>query len=298
MEIQSLSIVVPTHGCICECKTCISRTHATDVVYEKSLKSPFEDHYYVGEYIKRLQFACENGFNSLTLTGAPGEPLQNIPFLSKLSEWNKDLSKPFRRIELQTTGVLLTDTNLKLLRNLGVNTISLSNFNIFDDNDNFDVIGVPDKFRFDVKELCEKIKAYGFNLRMCLNLTKAYSKTEVNETLPIFESIFDKLIELGVDQLTLRKLYTSDKTSPINDYILNNRLDDYTFSRFNSYMKGYGKPLELLPFGSRKYSYRGIAMVIDENCLCIHENSGINHLILRENCKLYSKWDDKASLIF
>ena len=63
-------------------------------------------------------------------------------------------------------------------------------------------------------------------------------------------------------------------------------------------VKDYGTPLELLPLGARKYSYMGISTVLDDDCMSKEENQVIRYLILRENCKLYTKWDDKASLLF
>ena len=46
----------------------------------------------------------------------------------------------------------------------------------------------------------------------------------------------------------------------------------------------------------------GISTVVDDNCMDDatkrEESDSYKYLILRPNCKLYSHWDDKGSLIF
>lgn len=148
---------------------------------------------------------------------------------------------------------------------------------------------------FNVMEMCHKIKNLGYNLRVCLNLTKAY---ETSAPSSMMNKIFDRLIDLGVDQVTFRKLYTSSIQSPINNYILENGLSPTTFDGFTQFIQRYGTALEILPFGARKYSYRGISTVLDDDCMAYQPSQAIRYLILRENCKLYSRWDNKGSLIF
>jgi hypothetical protein len=43
----------------------------------------------------------------MVITG-DGEPVYNQAMLENVLEWNRDLSKPFRWIDLQTSGVTLT----------------------------------------------------------------------------------------------------------------------------------------------------------------------------------------------
>jgi hypothetical protein len=57
--------------------------------------------------------------------------------------------------------------------------------------------------------------------------------------------------------------------------------------------------LERLPFRAFKYDVNGISTVIDDDCMATDfNNESLRYLILRENCKLYSKWDTKGSLVF
>ena len=293
MEIQSLSIVVPTKGCVCKCKTCVSRIHGHEEHYQNTIEQSVDETtwYFKEEYRRRLEFARDNGCNTMVLTGAPGESLQNMDFLKKLTQWNQTLRKPFYWIELQTTGVMLNDLNFEQLRIMGVSTISLSNFNIFNDNENFDIIGANPVLRYDVTSLCHHIKKLGFNLRLCVNMMDCYNSVPA-------EKIFDKLVELNVDQVTFRRLYTSDAPSDINDYICAHRIYPNELKRITEHIESKGKPLEILPFGAQKFSYRGMSMVVDNDCMATQSSQVIRYLILRENCKLYSRWDDQGSLIF
>jgi len=136
MNIQSLSIVVPTKKCVNNCPFCVSKTHDND--YENQSCNPrFEEN-----YIERLEFAKDNGTNTIILTGT-GEALQNKKFLRKFAEWNKKLHKSFYIIELQTTGVFLDNETLSFLRDeIKVKTISLSVSDLFDDENNLNIIGV------------------------------------------------------------------------------------------------------------------------------------------------------------
>ncbi len=293
MEIQSLSIVVPTKGCVCKCKTCVSRIHGHEEHYPNLIEQPTDETNWTlkEEYRRRLEFARDNGCNTMVLTGAPGEPLQNMDFLKKLASWNTSLRKPFAWIELQTSGVLLDESNLEDLKVMGVSTIYLSNFNIFDDTDNWTVMGISPQLYYKLDEKCKLIKDFGFNLRIAMNMTKVYN----NRTL---DEIFDRLVELDADQVTFRQLYTSEIESEINEYIQNNSVSENQLRDLMMRLNNDGSPLEVLPFGSRKISYRGIGAVLDTDCMAKVPNSVVRYLILRENAKLYSKWDNKGSLIY
>ena len=65
------------------------------------------------------------------------------------------------------------------------------------------------------------------------------------------------------------------------------------------YIKEFGKPLNRLSFGSMRYSIDSISTVIDFDCMNKNgKKENLKYLILRRNCRLYSEWDDPASLIF
>ena len=126
MNIQSISIVVPTPKCVNNCKFCVSKMHSND--YDKKFDK--------FELKKRIKYAVMSGVTTCILTGT-GEALQNKEFLRNLADIFKEMDFPFPNVELQTTGVLLMSgesyidgrlgkgviiyKNMELLKQLGVN---------------------------------------------------------------------------------------------------------------------------------------------------------------------------------
>lgn len=283
MKIQSISIVVPTSTCINNCKFCVSRMHG----------NPYEKHFDELQIKKRIKFALSEKVNTCVITGT-GEAFQNKRFLVQLSNLFQEMNHPFSRVELQTTGVMLndgTDENIRLLKSLGVDTISLSISDLYSSDNNLKIMGVPEKLKFNLEDLCKFIKDQGFNLRLSLNMTNIYD----NEPIKILIACK----KLGADQITFRKLYYSNDDSPQTRWVKENSCDEILFSNISDIIKFEGKPRYKLPFGSIVYSINGMSVVIDNNCM--NDNVDVENLkyvILRENGKLYSHWDDEGSLIF
>ena len=65
-----------------------------------------------------------------------------------------------------------------------------------------------------------------------------------------------------------------------------------------NYIREYGRPLEVLAFGQTRYDVDGISTVLDDDCMSTQVKPELKYLILRPNCKLYTKWDSTASLLF
>jgi len=289
MKIQSLSIHVPA-GCINKCKFCVSRMHEDKYINQIEKNTRFRD-LYKKDYKKRILFARDNGCNTVMLTG-DGEPLINRKFIEDFFEWNDHLPKPFRWIEIQTSGGMLNDEYLRFLRNGGVNTISLSLSSIWNDDENAEYnCPIKESFKINIEELCSEIKRYDFNLRLSLNMTDFY-----NEKTP--EQIFERIKKLGANQVTFRVLYTSGKEVEQDKWIDEHRCNSEVIDQITDYVKANGHELEILPFGAIKYSVAGISTVIDSDCMSTEVGETLKYLILRPNCKLYSKWDDDGSLVF
>jgi len=195
----------------------------------------------------------------------------------------------FRWIEVQTSGVFLDNDMLSFLSGtVGVSTISLS-LSSLDTGKNAAMNQTPDNLMFTVEGLCALIKAAGFNLRLSLNMNYTFDVIPLNE-------IFKSLKNLGADQVTFRRLYTSGTDCPQDRWI-----EDHGYESFNAlstYIKQYGRPLERLPFGAMRYSVDGISTVVDDDCMSTEVKDTVKYLILRPNCKLYTKWDDEGSLLF
>lgn len=289
MKIQSLSVVVPAVRCINNCRFCVSQMVKEEYKNQLDSNLPFYD-LYQRDYKKRLDFARDNGCNTVMLTGN-AEPQQNRAFLEKFGSLNSQLEAPFRWIEMQTTGVLLDDGYLRFLRNhVGVSTISIS-LSSFDNKENAEVCQM--KLPVDLKLLCHEIKRYDFNLRLSINLTDCFSDMSASE-------IFDQCKNTFVaDQVTFRVLYQSGLDTPQDQWLEKHALNSARLEEIKRFILENGKPLERLEYGALKYSVCEMSTVLDDDCMSKAEDKEeYKYLVLRPNCKLYSKWDDKASLIF
>lgn len=289
MKIQSLSVVVPNKRCINDCAFCVSKMHAGDGKNMMDDNKPFYD-LYLKDYLKRLEFARDNGCNTVMLTGNT-EPQQNRNFLTYFGLFMMLLERPFRNIEMQTTGVLLDEPYLRFLRNhVGVNTISLS-LSALHDETNRRYNGTPEFRAVEIGKLCAAIKKYDFNLRLSLNLTDTFENYTADE-------IFLDAMLLGADQITFRVLYSSQSGTPQDEWIDVHRCDDEHVQQIRDYIKSRGRLLEILEFGAKRYSVDGMSVVLDDDCMSTEPKASLKYLILRPDCKLYSHWDDPASLVF
>ena len=90
----------------------------------------------------------------------------------------------------------------------------------------------------------------------------------------------------------------SEQDKWLKENVSKNIIDNFFPLLYNEVKKN-GNYLDTLEYGSDRYSYDGISVVIDEDCMSKRINKdAVKYLILRPNCKLHSKWDDKGSLIF
>lgn len=297
MKVQSLSVVVPNQKCVNNCAFCVSKMNCDTYKNQMDDNLPFFD-LYLRDYLKRLEFARDNGCNTIMLTGN-SEPQQNRKFLTYFGMFMQMMRNPFHWIEMQTTGTLLDQNYLRFLRNhVGVNLISLS-VSSFDDRMNNDIIrtlsSAPHGY-IELEKLCSEIKRYDFALRLSLNLTNEFRSPWAN----VPEILFRRCRELGADQVTLRVLYSSGNNTPQDNWIAENGLQKPHVDTIMKYVQENGIILGVLPHGAVKYSLDGLCVVIDEDCMDKAEKLGedYKYLILQPDCKLYSQWDDKSSLIF
>ena len=316
MKIQSLSVCVPA-GCPNDCKFCVAKMNnqpSNQYANQIERNRRFAD-LYERDYAQRLAFARDNGCNTLMYTSS-GEALMNVEFIKLVARMNRSLPNPFRWIELQTSGVKLDDEMLRFLRNSAdISVISLSLSDVFDSRNNAAINGISEKLYFELEELCSEIKKYDFSLRLSLNMSDVYNNVAPQE-------IFERAAELGANQVTFRKLFLSDiyEGSPqakwieqheykrtaapaANPEYRNERtglLDQDGLNDIVEYITTNGTALEVLPFGAMRYSIRGISTVVDTNCMNkgVKDDGGVKYLVLRPDCKLYTRWDDKGSRLF
>ena len=300
MKIQSLSIVVPNKGCINKCPFCVSRMVNSNTYENRmDINHPHYD-INVREYLKRLRFVADNGCQTIILTGT-SEPQQNKQFLATFALLHQTIGSPFTNIEMQTTGFGLDEDRdyLRFLRNfVGVNTIALS-INSPISTTNCEILGHPctehpvtgkpiPKLRID--RLCDNLKDYDFNIRICFNLTSEFDKYTTWD-------LFDWAKAWHANQITFRKLYASDKETSQGKWIDEHRVSAETLERIKEFLANQptiGKTL----YGATCHDVDGMSVMFDDDCMGKNpETDVLKYLILRPNCHLYSQWDNKASLV-
>lgn len=304
MKIQSLSVVVPPKPqgrarCVNHCAFCVSGQH--DHKYPPNEIGHSSRSSISRDYKNRLQFARDNGCNTLLFTGAI-EPLQNVNFINSIMDMNAE-DWGFRSVELQTTGYGVFE-HLHGLKEMGITGIALSVNNLFDDRENMQITG-SDKSGLPVislTDLCNAIKKNGFNLRLSLNMLKWMAMYSP-------ESIIERAKMLGADQVLFRHIVLSDDLArKIPDYAMFAPVDhsedpkrkEYGWKVENCLTK-YPE-LEPLAVGLRRFAINGVSVVYDTDCM---RHAGLyddpelyRYLILQTNGKLYSRWDEPASLVF
>lgn len=284
MNIQSLSIVVPTGECWNNCAYCVSRMHHED--YGKSILCHNE---IPQSYLNRIKFVRDEGCNSMILTGT-AEPQQNLSFIYKLLQENQSLPKPFYNISIQTTASHLNEKDIINLINAGVTTFAIS-LSSFSEGRHWEITNTPISGRtIYFNDLFKIIKENGANIRACFNLTD-----EFTEYLP---EVFFQWCELHkIDQATFRKIY-ADGNNEKAKWVHNHEYPEEKFNKIVEYVRSTGTAVSRLPYGFIQYDVNGISTVIDDNCMDKNNIEDMKYMILRLNGHLYSKWDLKGSLVF
>ena len=309
MKVQSASLDVPG-GCPNHCKFCVTE------LWKKGdlpmLKNAFDFKSDDFEWIKkafreRLIYLRQHDVDTIVLTGSASEAIFNKKYLELFQEVNESIGNDkFINIELQTSGVGLME-NFLFLEDVGVKTISLSMASL-DTDTNFEIMQTPEKFRtWDIVEICKAVKEAGFNLRLSLNMNlEGFKEYEKSKSEDFWHGKYSDLIEicqrLGADQVTFRKLYSTGEDGDVTSWIKRNQMDHFEpdwWEQLSQYIKKFGRPLNRLPFGAMKYSISNMSTVVDEDCMAKEgAKEDLKYMILRRNCRLYSEWDDPASLIF
>jgi len=294
VQIQSASLDVPG-GCPNNCKFCVSEASGSSTMLKNVFIKGNYDHarWIEIEFIDRLEYLRDSGINTLVLTGTGSEPHMNRLYLEAFSQANRELVSRFKNIEIQTSGVNFTEDTMKYLQNtIGVKTVSLS-ISSFGSPKNAELNGSPAELKVNIPRLCKAIKEHGFNLRLSLNINRPGFGM-----IKDFKDYFRIAKELEADQITFRKLYSTKGKSEKNKWIEENSMSDEWWDDLEKYIVKKGRVLNVLPFGAIKYSIHGLSTVIDKDCMSKGNKKDIKYLILRRNCKLYSEWDDPASLVF
>lgn len=300
MKIQSVLIDVPG-SCPNNCKFCVSeltKEQATGML--ENIVKEIEDPWVNIQYAERLEFLRDLGATTAVLTGTASEPIANIDFIEWFHQVNQSIMSPFKHIEIQTSGVMIDSKTLDRLDSCGVKTVSLSLASL-DSNLNNEISGIPERLQYDITDLCHRIKASGFNLRLSLNVNYKgfpFAGQIASGNTNYIKLLFDEVKRNKADQVTFRRLYSDGSNTPQAKWIVENDVPESVWSVLKNYIRANGKPLQKLPFGAIKYSVHHISTVVDADSIVENSLEVLKYAILRRNCKIYSDWEDPASLIF
>lgn len=207
----------------------------------------------------------------------------------------------FTNIEMQTTGLFLNDNRdyVRFLRNfVGMNTIALS-VNSLDDEVNNAILGHGNAVK-DVKlaGLCMLLKEYDFNIRICVNLSKEFNHFAECDEAKMKSIFIDMKTKFFADQLTFRKLYASDASTPQSKWISDNMFSETANMKLKSMLDMY-PVIGKTAYGMNIRECEGLSVIYDDDCMGKKPVSDVHKFyILRPNCKLYASWDSEASLVF
>jgi len=270
-KISSLQVSVPLKGCINNCRSCIAKVSGEDNIIFKNLSKDID---FDNQYLEKLKLIKNQKCKNIVITSDKGEPIQNKPFMRKLGEFNKELDNWFN-FEIQTTGVLLNDQNLGFMKDVvGIKTISLSVFDIFDDQNNLNIIGVKENTGFNLKDICRSIKNYGFILRLSINLINSYDRHPIDK-------IFQKIEELDPNQVTFKNLWHTEEDNAINKWIKVNKASSNIINKISEYLEeNNGHKVS-----NYRYEFNGKSIWMVDNCMLG------NYLILRPDAKIYRSWE-------
>jgi molybdenum cofactor biosynthesis enzyme MoaA len=272
--IASLQITIPA-GCMNDCGFCVYRQHATKFK-TKWQSNPGE---WSSEIERRLRYAADR-VEAIMIT-SHGEPTINMRYIKDVMEILNKFTPYLAHIEIQTSGVGLTEEKLDQLYELGIRVISLS-LPALDTDKIIEIMKVPEKYNYDPIALSELIQSKGFILRLSIAMTRWFDDYTLDYIMDELETVWKP------DQVSFKKIYGANEMA-------SRRYDDFV-KEFKS-NKEY-KPLELLSLALWKYDARGMGVVWNNDCMVSKQQEKPRYLILQPDGKLYTRWDSKASVIF
>jgi len=210
-----------------------------------------------------------------------GEPTINMTYIKDIMEILNQVAPNLAHVEIQTSGVGLTDEKLDELYEYGIRVISLS-LPALDVDTITKIMRIPPKYKYDPITLSESIRSKGFVLRFSIAMTDWFDNLSLNYIMKQLVTVWKP------NQVSFKKIYGADN-------IASGRYEELAkeFKSDDRYKK-----LEMLALGLWKYDGNGIGIVWNDDCMVSEEQEDPRYLILQPDAKLYTRWDSKASLIF
>lgn len=272
--IGSLQITVPA-GCMNDCEFCVYRQHATK--FKTTWRSDHER--WSREIERRLRFAADRV--AAVMITSHGEPTLNMTYINDIMVILNRVAPSLAHVEIQTSGVGLTEEKLKQLYESGIRVISLS-IPALDKDTITNIMRVPEKYNYDPIGLSKMIRSMGFTLRLSIAMTDWFDDHSLNYIMDMLETVWMP------DQVSFKKLYGAD---------------DVASKRYNEFAEEFKSnkehsQLELLSIGVWKYDAHGIGVVWNDDCMVSEDQEEPRYLILQPDGKLYTRWDRMSSVMF
>jgi molybdenum cofactor biosynthesis enzyme MoaA len=257
-----------------DCGFCVYRQHATK--FKTEWKSDYLKWH--REIERRLRYAADR-VEAVMIT-SHGEPTLNMKYIKDIMDILDRIAPWLAQVEIQTSGVGLSEEKLDFLYELGVRVISLS-IPALNKDKIVEIMRVPARFNYDPIRLTERIRSKGFTLRLSIAMTDWFDDYSLDDILSQLESIWQP------DQVSFKKLIGADDMA--------SRRYDELAEEFRA--REYTR-LELLPLDVWKYEAHSIGIVWNDDCMVSEEQKHPRYLILQPDGRLYTRWDTQASVIF
>lgn len=231
-NMKSLQVVTPHMKCIFNCPFCIAKGH----VHNNS----FVNNYLLNHDLWQnnlIKVIKENDDLRYVVITGTNEPMQSLQCVKDIINTVKSINKDIQ-IELQTRYYKQNE----LYNNLDVVAYSISDVN-----------------------LLNKIKPLGKISRYVIILTNSFNNYSLKDILDLIPGM--------VSQVTFKKLInTNGVNKDVDDYILNNSVDDNTLNKLSQDIDMYDGNLSIR---------------LDLNCM----DSAGRYKVFREDGNVYDNWD-------
>lgn len=285
LNITPLYVIVPGKECELPCAHCLARKYKQET---GSCLDETSSHYSIckQDFYNRMSFARDIGCNALFLIG-DCEPQKNRVYLERIALVNNSLQRPYRILELTTSGRGLNKEYLYFLRSVvNITTIDL-NIASFDDEQNQELAGMSEEDKIFLLPLTQLISDLRFNLHSHIFLSNYFDKYERKP-----EQFFRDCQTLyGADYLSIHSL------PAVNGWLEDRRANPTILPELHEYVKARGKPMDSAIFMSynKIYALDNMMVIVDTDPV---DKIPPQSLVLHPDGRLYSQWQNSADLIF
>lgn len=286
LNIQPLYVLVPGQACEVPCAYCLTRQYTINAHSCLDENSP---HYTMckQDFYKRMAFARDIGYNALFLVG-DCDPQDNRAFLERIASINNMLARPYRIMELTTSGRNLNREYLYFLRTVvGITTIDL-NIASFNDKQNQELGGMSGSNAIELKPLIRSINELRFNLHLHVYMSDYFDRYKDDP-----EQFFNDC----------RSTYKADYVSihaigPVNSWLQTRRAKRETIESLSEYIANAGTEIGAAISTPYEKVYALGDLIAIADCPNIKNTIPANSLVLQTTGRLYNQWRDRANLIF